>query len=35
MHNSSQATPLTMDQTLLKKSDDLVILGATFDANMT
>ena len=30
-----QSTPLTLDGTLLKESDDLVILGETFDAKMT
>ena len=28
-------TPLTLDETVLKESADLVILGVTFDAKMT
>ena len=31
----SQAPPLTMGGTVLKESDDLVILGVTFDSKMT
>ena len=31
----TQLTPLTLDETVLKESADLVILGATFDAKMT
>ena len=30
-----QSPPLTIDGTVLKESDDLVILGATFDSIMT
>ena len=30
-----QSPPLTIDGTVLKKSDDLVILGVTFDFKMT
>ena len=30
-----QLTPLTLNGTVLKESADLVILGVTFDANMT
>ena len=30
-----QPTKLTLDGTVLKESDDLVILGVTFDAKMT
>ena len=30
-----QSTPLTIGGTVLKESDDLVILGATFDSKMT
>ena len=30
-----QSTTLTLDGTVLKESADLVILGVTFDANMT
>ena len=30
-----QSTPLTLDETLLKESADLVLLGVTFDAMMT
>ena len=30
-----QLTPLTLDETVLKDSADLVILGVTFDAKMT
>ena len=30
-----QLTSLTLDGTVLKESADLVILGVTFDANMT
>ena len=30
-----QSSPLTIDETLLKESDDLVILGVTFDSMMT
>ena len=35
MHNASPVTPLTIGKTELKESDDLVILGVTFDSNMT
>ena len=30
-----QSPPLTIGVTVLKESDDLVILGATFDSKMT
>ena len=30
-----QSAPLTISGTVLKESDDLVILGVTFDSNMT
>ena len=30
-----QSPPLTIDRTVLKESDDLVILGVTFDSKMT
>ena len=30
-----QSPPLTIGGTVLKESDDLVILGATFDSKMT
>ena len=30
-----QSPPLTIGGTVLKKSDDLVILGVTFDSKMT
>ena len=30
-----QLTPLTLDETVLKESADLVILGVTFDAKIT
>ena len=30
-----QPPPLTIGETVLKESDDLVILGVTFDSNMT
>ena len=30
-----QATPMTLDGTVLKESPDLVILGVTFDDEMT
>ena len=30
-----QSPPLTIGGTVLKESDDLVILGVTFDSNMT
>ena len=30
-----QSPPLTIGRTVLKESDDLVILGVTFDAKMT
>ena len=30
-----QLTPLTLDGPVLKESDDIVILGETFDAKMT
>ena len=29
-----QSSPLTIGRTVLKESDDLVILGVTFDSNM-
>ena len=35
MHNASQIPALTIGGTVLKESDDLVILGATFDSKMT
>ena len=34
-HNASPVIPLTIDGTVLKESDDLDILGATFDSQMT
>ena len=35
-HNASPVTPiLTIGGTVLKESDDLVILGVTFDSKMT
>ena len=34
-HSAFPVTPLTIDGTLLKQSDDLVILGVTFDSKMT
>ena len=34
-HNTSPVTPLTIGGTVLKESDDLVILGVTFDSKMT
>ena len=34
-HNASAVTPLTIGGTVLKESDDLVILGVTFDSKMT
>ena len=30
-----QSPPLTIDGTVLKESDDLIILGVTFDSKMT
>ena len=30
-----QSPPLTIDRILLKESDDIVILGVTFDSKMT
>ena len=30
-----QSNPLTVGRTVLKESDELVILGVTFDSNMT
>ena len=30
-----QSPPLTIGETVLKESDDLVILGVTFDSKMT
>ena len=35
MHNASPVTPLTIGGTVLKESDDLVILGGTFDSKLT
>ena len=35
MHPRSPALTVTIGGTLLKESDDLVILGVTFDAKMT
>ena len=35
MHNASPVTPLTIARTVLKESDDLVMLGVTFDSKMT
>ena len=35
MHNASPVTPITIGRTVLKESDDLVILGVTFDSKMT
>ena len=35
MHPHSQSPPLTICGTILKESDDLVILGVTFDSKMT
>ena len=34
-HNASPVTPLTIGRSVLKKSDDLIILGLTFDCKMT
>ena len=34
-HNASQSPPLTIGRTVLKESDDLVILGVTFDSKVT
>ena len=34
-HNASPVTPLTIGGTVLKESNDLVILGVTFDSKMT
>ena len=34
MHNASTGTPLTIGGTVLKESDDLVILVVTFDSKM-
>ena len=34
-HNASPVTPLTIDGTVLKESDDLDILGVTFDSKLT
>ena len=34
-HNASQSPPLTIGGTVLKKSDDLVIFGLTFDSKIT
>ena len=34
-HNVSPVTPITIGGTVLKESDDLVILGVTFDSKMT
>ena len=35
MHNASPAIPLTIDGTVLKESDDLDILGVSFDSKLT
>ena len=35
MHNASSVTPLTIVGTVLKESDDLDIMGVTFDSKMT
>ena len=35
MHNASQSPPLTIFGTVLKESDDLAILGVTFDSKIT
>ena len=34
-HNASPVTPITNDGTVLKESDDLDILGVTFDSKLT
>ena len=34
-HNASPVTPLTIVGTVLKESDDLVILGVTFDYKLS
>ena len=34
-HNASPVTPLTSGRIVLKESDDLVILGVTFNSKMT
>ena len=34
-HNASPVTPLTIGGTVLNESDDLVILGVTFDSKLT
>ena len=34
-HNASPVTPITIGGTVLKESNDLVILGVTFDSKMT
>ena len=34
-HNAFTVTPLTIGRTVLKESDDLDILGATFDSKVT
>ena len=35
MHNAYPVTPLTIGGTVLKESDDLVILGVTFDSKLS
>ena len=35
MHNASPVTASTIGGTVLKESDDLVVLGVRFDSNMT
>ena len=35
MHNASPVTPLTIGKTVLKESNDLVILGVTFYSKLT
>ena len=35
MHNASSVPPLIIGGTVMKESDDLVLLGVTFDSNMT
>ena len=35
MHNASQPPPFTIDGTVLKESDNLDILGVTFDSKLT
>ena len=35
MHNAAPVTPLTIGGTVLKESDDLVLLGVTFDSKLS